>query len=449
MQSLYNPEILLDDSTCFSEPYESESVDDIAPNPSPAPTPQAVPPPAPHRPATAGTPASRLEKGMVGNTLNTTSKFLERLLPHEKLPFPVNEDLLRRLSTPIGSIAPIWNELRSCFMFRQPPITIGRAAFCYWLNTIGSAMGLVYGRKRERLWWNGKCEGPPVGPIQDHIILLDRSQYRHATISHTTISHTPKWAFVKALVEEHQSQTYMTFLCQPHRRFTISLSFMKAEDVKFSITITDRAGRIRVNNIDLLAHSTENGLLLLYVLAFLMFGSPEDIGLDPHFEINPLDGQVTAIKCENRRFEVVRRVHALTPLCGRGTQVWVVVHDGVTYILKDFWVHEDSTHNEIAHLRKMKDHKELEGHVPTLIYGGDVVINGVKDSMQRYRSARCTHHVHRRIVTSTVGQPITSFKSKKELIKVIMDIVESKSTYSSDQNILTVRTFVHSTPLPI
>jgi hypothetical protein len=115
------------------------------------------------------------------------------------------------------------------------------------------------------------------------------------------------------LTNSISTATYLTFLCQPHRRFTISLSFINAGNGQFSITVTDRAGQIRVNNIDLMGSSIENGLLLLSVLAFLMFGSPEDIGLDPHFEINPLNGQVVAIKCENRRFEVVKRIHA----CGR------------------------------------------------------------------------------------------------------------------------------------
>jgi hypothetical protein len=173
--------------------------------------------------------------------------------------------------------------------------------------------------------------------------------------------------------------------------------------------------------------STENGLLLLSVLAFLMFGSPGDIGLDPHFEINPLDGQVVAIKCENRRFEVVKRVHALRSLFGRGTQVWIVVHSGLKYILKDSWVREDHIHNEVATLRRIKGHKGLEGHVPKLIYGGNVIINGVEDSIRRYRSAHCIHRIHRRIIISPVGEPITSFKSKKEFIQAMITITDSKS----------------------
>jgi hypothetical protein len=44
-----------------------------------------------------------LRKELVGNTLNSHSDLLERLLPCERLPFPVDEDLLRRLSAPIGT----------------------------------------------------------------------------------------------------------------------------------------------------------------------------------------------------------------------------------------------------------------------------------------------------------------------------------------------------------
>ena len=244
--------------------------------------------------------------------------------------------------------------------------------------------------------------------------------------------------------------TYQTFLHQPHRHFTILLTFINVGNGQFSITVTDRAGQIRVNNLDLMGCSAENGLLLLLVLVFLMFGSPEDIGLDPHFEINPLDGQVIAINCENRRFEVVKHIHALRLLFRRGTQVWIVVHSGVKYILKDSWVREDRNHDEVTALCRMKGHKGLEGHVPTLIYGGDVIINGVKDSIRRYRihGARCTHCIHCRIVTSPVGKPITSFKSKKEFIQAMISIIESKITYSSDQNKLTVST-VQSPPLPI
>jgi hypothetical protein len=77
----------------------------------------------------------------------------------------------------------------------------------------------------------------------------------------------------------------------------------------------------------------------------------------------------------------------------------------------------------------MMSHKELKGRVPTLICGGDVVVNGLKDSTQRYRIARCTHRIHRRIVTSPIGESILSFKTKKEFIRVLISIIESTLTY--------------------
>jgi hypothetical protein len=163
-----------------------------------------------------------------------------------------------------------------------------------------------------------------------------------------------------------------------------------------------------------------------------MFGHLEDIGLDPYFEIDPSNGEVVAIECENRCFEIVKRIHVLHSLFGRGTQVWIVIHNGIKYIMKDSWVREVGLHNEVAHLRRMSAHKELKDRVPTLICGGDVVINGTRDSTQCYRNT-ChggSHHVHRRIVTSPIGESIISFKFKKEFIRVMMSIIESKLSNS-------------------
>ena len=98
--------------------------------------------------------------------------------------------------------------------------------------------------------------------------------------------------------------------------------------------------------------------------------------------------------------------------------------------MKDSWVQEDGLHNEVAHLRRMASHEELKGRVPTLICGGDVVINGINDSTNRYRSGSCFHHVHRRIVTSPIGESIISFKSKREFIRAMISIIESKLTNS-------------------
>jgi len=371
-----------------------------------------------------------LGKELTQNMLHTNGNFLEKLFPLEQLPFPVNEELLTKLSTAKGANAPIWNGPKKCF--HQPPnIAFGEAAVCGWLNNIGMAMGLVYGLQHERLWWSGRCKVPLVASsIQQkpNLVLLDRIYYDK--LSRNNFADTG-WAFVKAVAEVHHpnarltettTRSYLTFLCQPHRCFTISLSFFNPKKPQFSVSVTDRVGQLCLALVDLVG--VDNGLLLLSILAYLMFGHPEDIGLDPHFEINPLDGHIIAAECENRRFEVLKRIHAVPSLFGRGTQVWIVAHNGVKYVMKDSWVRED--HNEIGHLRKMVPHEELKGHVPTLICGGDVVIDGIKDSTGRYRR---THRIHRRIVTSPVGESITSFKTKKEFIRALINVIESKLTH--------------------
>jgi hypothetical protein len=397
---------------------------------------ESVPGPLPGRSIPFAQLNDSLRKELAGNTLDSHSNLLELLLPPERLPFPVGKDLLRRLSAPVGTHPPIWNELESSFC--QPPKGFGETAVCEWLNNLGTTMGLVFGRQCERLWWSGNCGEPLVDPSVHRkldVILLDRSY--HDRVSQKVLS-GPKWSFVKALAMVHQwpntkladsIKSYLTFLHQPHRRFTIALSFIDTGTGQFSITVTDRVGRVHINPIDLMEPSIDHGLFLLRILAFLMFGRPEDIGLDPHFEID-MNGQVVAIECENRRFEVLERIHALPFQFGRGTQVWIVAHDGIKYIMKDSWVREDGLHNEVAHLRRMACHEELKGRVPTLICGGDVVINGVNDSTGRYRSGRCFHRVHRRIVTSPIGESITSFKSKREFIRVMISIIESKLTCS-------------------
>jgi hypothetical protein len=150
-----------------------------------------------------------LRKELDGNTLNTNSNFLEQLLPPENLPFPVDEDLLRKLSASIDATAPIWNDVKSCF--HQPPMDFGEVAVCEWLNNIGATMGSVYGRQCRRVWWTGYCGKPlQVDPSilrKPVLILLDRSDCDR--IIQKNASGT-EWAFVKSLAEVQTPDAVLT-----------------------------------------------------------------------------------------------------------------------------------------------------------------------------------------------------------------------------------------------
>jgi hypothetical protein len=134
----------------------------------------------------APSPTQSIPIVQLSDVLNVNRNLLEQLLPRERLPFPVDEDLLRKLSAPISTNQPIWNELRSSFS--QPPRDFGEVAVCEWLNNIGATMGLAFGRQCEQLWWSGSCGGPLVDSSVHRVpglILLDRDY--HDRVSHKLV----------------------------------------------------------------------------------------------------------------------------------------------------------------------------------------------------------------------------------------------------------------------
>jgi hypothetical protein len=76
---------------------------------------------------------------------------------------------------------------------------------------------------------------------------------------------------------------------------------------------------------------------------------------------------------------------------------------------------------------------ELEGHVPHLVCGGDIIINGARDCTGRYRvdleGYPYSQRVHHRIITSSIGESLTTFQSKREFINVILSLLESRLSY--------------------
>jgi hypothetical protein len=112
--------------------------------------------------------------------IHTNGSLLGNLFPRERLPFPVNEELLRKLEMAIGANAPIWNGSESCF--HQPPMMdFGEAAVCEWLNNIGMAMGVVYGLQHKRLA-AVKCPlSPPLfskNPTSSSLIARTTTNFR-------------------------------------------------------------------------------------------------------------------------------------------------------------------------------------------------------------------------------------------------------------------------------
>jgi hypothetical protein len=78
----------------------------------------------------------------------------------------------------------------------------------------------------------------------------------------------------------------------------------------------------------------------------------------------------------------------------------------------------------------MQSISTLKGKVPTLVAGEDVFIDESPDNTLWYHSELGLddeHRFHHRVLTSDIGNSITTFTSKAEFIRAMIDIVKSTS----------------------
>ena len=355
------------------------------------------------------------------DTCLASSEFLDRLFPEKSAPIPITNAVFMALAR-----AGYWDPSARSFKKMEN----NRLAMGEWLNGVGKTMGDVYNRTPDRLWYLGCFDVPPVHP---GLVLLSREVV-------ATVPRLIDWVRIRSFAEVTSSletptemiltingRSYYLFLCQFDRRFATALSFNGSGECSF--ILTDREGQIRYT-----LSMKNNGLehaQFLKILSFLMFGRDSDIGLDPHFVRNPESDKLVAVNVEDSRYELVDHIYTFKGLRGRGTNVWIVTRNGERYVLKDSWVPERYVESEIDHLKAMLGHPQLESLVPTFVAGGEIKINGITDSTTNYRGSGLigrpgNQHTHRRSVVSSVGKPLTSFRSKKEFVKAVIDVVGGK-----------------------
>jgi hypothetical protein len=368
------------------------------------------------------------------SNISQSISLVDNLYPSSSLPFPVNLSLLTSLSD-----QGLWDIENSVFTFG--PQTYTEDGMSQWLNMLGQAIGSVHKKKRLRLWssacHNLSASGSTTLRKPD-LVLVDRATYQdiHGPNSNPSDVKRVHWFDIRAIGEVTSAdrlprrmfqtvnqKSYLMFLSQCVRRFIPALSF--DGEGNFTLTITDRQGQVRMALMSLTASGTESALLILKILACLMYGPEEDVGIDPTMT-RGLKYDVEAICINKQRFIVDRLIYRIQSLLGRGTQVWVVKHRNKSYILKDSWVQSGRVGSEIDFLTLMKGHKFLEGYVPHLFEGEDVTINGVLDSTARYRvdaGQSNTYRIHRRLAMEPIGEPLIRFQSRSEFIQVMIELV--------------------------
>jgi hypothetical protein len=362
--------------------------------------------------------------------------FIPLIFPDQFLPIPIDNKLFEKLAS-----AKVWNKKKQK-LFSEPS-SYSEDDVALWLNSLAKDIAKCFTNlKVKRFWYAGNKMIAPQGSSilrKPDIVLLNAKDFAKVTSSKKA-PHEEKtqWAMFYALGEttaESRSpprmldtvdgKSYIIFTVQHDRRFVPALCFNGSND--WSLTITDRQGQLFSGMMSLRGIRYVGSFLR--ILISLMFGEEKVLGLDPNMN-RDTNHHISSVFIGGVSYSIRRNIYSLQSLLGRGTKVWIVTKDSKNYILKDAWVQASRVENENKHLTKIQGIPVLKGKVPTLVAGEDVLIDGHSDDTLWYRvglGQDDDYRVHRRVLTSDIGTSITTFTSKAEFIKAMIDIVRSTS----------------------
>ncbi|KAJ6613619.1 hypothetical protein B0H10DRAFT_219274 [Mycena sp. CBHHK59/15] len=134
------------------------------------------------------------------------------------------------------------------------------------------------------------------------------------------------------------------------------------------------------------------------------------------------------------QYKIIKTLFIIDVIRGRGTVCWHVRLDGQDFAIKDTWADKSRPHTEAEILRMAQ---AVEG-VPRVVADVVVQINGVDDTTRNLRAtirgpadgqklfvaySSVEERIHRRLVLTPYALPLTSFRSRKELISIFIDAV--------------------------
>ena len=379
--------------------------------------------------------AQLLHKELENNRVHG-SDFIPLIFPDQFLPIPIDETFFNKLAA-----ANVWDEKKQRFF--SEPSSFNEDNTALWLNSLAEDIAKCSPNlKVKRVWYAGNKMVAPQGSAilrKPDIVLLDAKDAKKIISSqNTSYEEKTHWAMILALGETTieysrpqrmldtvDGKSYIMFTAQHDRRYIPALCFNGK--INWSLTITDRQGQLFSGTMSLRGMPYVGKFLR--ILVSLMFGGVNLLGLDPSM-IRDTSHHISKIFVSGISYSVRRNIYSLQSLLGRGTKVWIVSRNRKNYILKDAWVQASRVENENKHLKKIQGIPVLKGKVPTLVAGEDVLINGLLDNTLWYRvglGQDDDHRVHRRVLTSDIGTSITTFTSKAEFIKAMIDIVHSMS----------------------
>jgi len=312
-----------------------------------------------------------------------------------------------------------------------------------WLNSIGEEFSRVKNIPILRKWVADTCNTPvkganPATPLQckPDIVLIDKAFLGQPTWDRVRAfgEITSRDTFHSVMKQTVFTKTHLMFSAQESRRYVCSFAFYGQQA---RLSLIDRESVLYLP-VKFWNAGPQNAATFVHMVVGLMCGNLTGLGYDPTIQLKP-DGSVDTIEVtqseKTTTYRVTKRLHVATGVIGRGTRVWQAHPlDNPTkqVVIKDAWPLVSRALVEERALRR------LDG-VP----GIPVVAQIVAVSFTRYEGGRCHqdstaafrksvvssaagHRIHRRLVMSSVGARMSTFRSLSELIGAFRDIIIGK-----------------------
>jgi hypothetical protein len=381
--------------------------------------------------------------------------FIDHLFPDRVLPFQITQELLDRLTN--NNNQSLYDQRtkngKPCGVWVHCPNLAQKTEerhMANWLNLVCTRLSQIDPLKPlvpKRIWSSHFATKPLGGSAtkrKPDIVLVNNFaqngyvwQDIHGLIEMTVSAPkgVNKTALTPTIKKTLGDKAFLIFEAQQNRRFVLAAALIQK---LLHIHLYDRTGVVRMVAFDI----HKRPLQFLRFLAGFTFTDSDLIGYDPTIQTSP-DGPMTVI-VENT-YVIKETLYASGMIRGRATICWRAERDGCDYAIKDSWVDSDRETTEIQFLKKAEE-CGIEG-VPRVVESKDLMVHGVTDTTDSHRPMfsrvnpsnkvfkNLENRIHRRLVLTPCAVPLTHFTSKRELISVLIDIIESM-VYSFFQYIL-------------
>ncbi|KAG2744239.1 hypothetical protein P692DRAFT_201722157, partial [Suillus brevipes Sb2] len=198
------------------------------------------------------------------------------------------------------------------------------------------------------------------------------------------------------------------------------------------VHVHDHSGSIVTPEINI----HENPDAFKRIMACIVFGQHDCIGFDLTITINPRmtsllsEPETSRITVNENVYDLLKVIFCNQGLVGRGTVCYLARREGEEFIIKDHWVKGDKSVvlNEVEMLKALKDIPGVPQYVEHCLV--EVEPGKVDDTQMYcqkiYNSTQGIYCTHVRLVLKPRARPLHEFRTRKELVKALRDIVLSK-----------------------